>query len=386
MSAPLQTRVLALLDYYLPGFKSGGPLRSVANLVGQTGGVLEFHILTRDRDATETTSYPGVKVGEWNDVAGAKVRYTAPEDLGLGVIRRVAHEVRPDVVYLNSFFSGLTIRYLLLRRLGWVPRVPVVIAPRGELSPGALSIKRTKKRAFLFVAEKLLGLYRGLRWQATAELERAEIAQGFPAFSDVRVAPNLAGRPEGAARATPPKSPGAMRLVFCSRITPKKNLHAIFGPLAAVGGQASLALIGPVRDHAYWEQCRAQIAALPATIRVEHRGEIPHEQIAAELAGHHFFILPTLGENFGHAIIEALVAGCPVLISDQTPWHDVPAAGAGWVLPVDDAAAWQRALAEALAMDEADYRAISARAREYGRRHLAAPPVEASVALFRDVR
>ena len=41
------------------------------------------------------------------------------------------------------------------------------------------------------------------------------------------------------------------------------------------------------------------------------------------LSDYHLFFLPTLGENFGHAIFEALSVGVPVLISDQTPWTDV---------------------------------------------------------------
>ncbi len=53
------------------------------------------------------------------------------------------------------------------------------------------------------------------------------------------------------------------------------------------------------------------------------------------LSGHDLFFLPTLGENFGHVIYEALSAGLPVLLSDQTPWGQVNAQGAGWCFPLD---------------------------------------------------
>ncbi|QPI75397.1 glycosyltransferase [Sphingobium sp. Cam5-1] len=49
------------------------------------------------------------------------------------------------------------------------------------------------------------------------------------------------------------------------------------------------------------------------------------------------FFLPTLGENFGHVIIEALGAGTPALISDRTPWRDFDRAGCGWIMPLGNA-------------------------------------------------
>ena len=56
----------------------------------------------------------------------------------------------------------------------------------------------------------------------------------------------------------------------------------------------------------------------------------------ATLAGYDLFLLPTRGENFGHAIFDALEVGLPVLISDQTPWRDLERIGAGWSLPLAD--------------------------------------------------
>ena len=48
----------------------------------------------------------------------------------------------------------------------------------------------------------------------------------------------------------------------------------------------------------------------------------------------HLFVLPTEGENFGHAIFEALAVGCPILISDQTPWRKLSEKKAGIDLPL----------------------------------------------------
>lgn len=374
-------RVFAVVDYYLPGFKSGGPLRSVSNLVAWLERDCAFFIFTRDRDATDTHPYPGIQVDAWNEHAGARVFYASPGMLNAATLRRCLAEAAPDVVYLNSFFSGLTIRYLWLRRWGLVPGRTVVIAPRGELSPGALRLKAAKKKLFLLGAQ-VLGLYRGLRWQATAELERGEIRQALPAARDIHVVANLPAKHAETPAPPPEKRPGQVRLVFCSRIAEKKNLHAVLPLLGRLGGEVVFDIYGPVRDPAYWARCESEIARLPAHVSVRHRGELPHEQVAGTLSRYHFFLLPTLSENFGHAIIEALAAGCPVLLSDQTPWQDLGRDGAGWIVPVADLAAWEQALRAALELDEPAYRRMVGAALRAAAQHFAAPPVAEAVALF----
>jgi glycosyltransferase involved in cell wall biosynthesis len=48
------------------------------------------------------------------------------------------------------------------------------------------------------------------------------------------------------------------------------------------------------------------------------------------------FFLPTLGENYGHVIFEALASGVPVLISDRTPWQNLKTLGVGTDMPIGD--------------------------------------------------
>jgi glycosyltransferase involved in cell wall biosynthesis len=84
------------------------------------------------------------------------------------------------------------------------------------------------------------------------------------------------------------------------------------------------------------------------------------------LSKHHLFFLPTCGENFGHVILEALLAGCPVLISDQTPWRNLQAKGVGWDLPLDSVTPFQQAIHECVAMDDMEFRKVSKQARLFG--------------------
>ena len=45
---------------------------------------------------------------------------------------------------------------------------------------------------------------------------------------------------------------------------------------------------------------------------------------------------PTGGENYGYTIVESLLQGTPILLSDKTPWNDLEQNGWGWNVPLED--------------------------------------------------
>src|SRR5262249_1911514 len=100
---------------------------------------------------------------------------------------------------------------------------------------------------------------------------------------------------------------------------------------------------------------------------VEYTGEAGHDDLQRRLPNYDVMILPTLGENFGHVVVEAWAAGCPVLISDRTPWRQLTSRGLGWDVPLDHPA-WTAAIATCLDMSAEDHLAMRRRAREQARR------------------
>ena len=88
-------------------------------------------------------------------------------------------------------------------------------------------------------------------------------------------------------------------------------------------------IYGSVKDEAYWQNCKHQIAKLPANISVQYHGEILPESVTKILVEQHVFIMPSKSENFGHAIAEALSAGRPVITSHYTPWNNLEINKAG---------------------------------------------------------
>ena len=359
--------VLIFVNRYLPGYKAGGPIRSVANIVEHLSGEFDFHIITLDRDSGDEAPYPHVQRGRWQPVGGAQVWYLAPDERRWRDLRRVMQSVEHDLVYLNSFFSPtFATAPLALRRLGRVPAKPVIVAPRGEFSLGAMAIRSGRKRVFLRLS-RVIGLHRGVFWHASTEHERADIQREIAADAPVQVALNLASTLTEIPP-TPIKTPGELKLAFLSRIGPKKNLLGALEMLAPVRGtNIEYNIYGPVSDQPYWESCEAMIRRLPEHIRVRWHGPVEHAGAAAAIGQNHIFFLPTFGENYGHVIAEALLAGCPVLLSDQTPWVQVEPRSAGWTLPLDDPAVFTERLQALAEMDESAYRPLADAAAALGR-------------------
>jgi glycosyltransferase involved in cell wall biosynthesis len=238
-----------------------------------------------------------------------------------------------DILWLNGFFDReFTIPALVLRLLGRTPDRPILLSPRGEFAAGALGLKAAQKRLYI-AATRGAGLLRGVALHATGDDERACIAQTLPWASEIVVAPNVRLLIDPPAVSRAPRE-DVVRLVFIGRIARVKNLDYAIKVLGAVKTRVALDIHGPVQDGEYWEECRRLIASLPANATITYKGEIANEQVPTALAQADLFFMPTMGENFGHAIFEALSCGVPALISDTTPWRDLERQAAGWDLPL----------------------------------------------------
>jgi glycosyltransferase involved in cell wall biosynthesis len=361
--------VLTFVACYLPGYKSGGPVRTIANMVRHLGDEFDFWIVARDRDAFDTKSYSGVKVDDWNTVGKAQVFYASPGFMTIKNISRLIRQIPHDVLYLNSFFNfRFSILPLVARRFGLLPDKPVILASRGEFSQGALGLKARKKQIYLSSANTL-GLYNNMIWQASSEHEVNDIKREMgKRIQKISIAPDLPSAvPQLPVmqQCSDTHSDCPLKIIFLSRISPMKNLDYALGVLAQVKAEIQFDLYGIVDDQEYWRQCRDLIEGLPENIRVEYKGCIVHEKVFEIFSQYDLFFLPTKGENFGHVIYESLSAGTPPLISDQTPWRDFEEKGVGWVLSLDDMGAFVRTIEQFVRIDCKSRCAMRERARQY---------------------
>jgi glycosyltransferase involved in cell wall biosynthesis len=177
--------------------------------------------------------------------------------------------------------------------------------------------------------------------------------------------------------------PGKLRVLFIARIVKHKNLAFALQTLEQVAGEIEFNIYGPLGDDLYWHQCEKLISKMPENIRVKYCGGLAHDEVFDTLRQHHLFFLPTLSESFGHAIAEALRAGCPVLISDQTPWRNLEQRCAGWDVPLSRQERFQQILRRCVEMDQATFDQWSAGAQRVGAPGLDSDGVEKNRALLR---
>lgn len=313
--------VLILNGQYAPGYKGGGPIQSCINMVENLYEQIDFYVLCADRDYKETVPYSDVQINQWNEVGHAKVYYLSPDKQDLKGFEEVINSIDYDVMYLNGFFSPIfTIRPLLLRRMGKLKKKPVILTPRGDFTGGCEN-KKLKKYSYIYLV-KLLGLYSGLLWHATSEIEERDIKHKF-AKANVFTVPNLPAKfiPK---KPCISKKPSELRLVFVSRIFPKKNIKYALEVLSKITeGNVFFDIYGPMEDKSYWAECEEIMKKMPDNVRVKYCGVAEHKDIPHIFEQYHAFFFPTLGENYGHVIVEAMMNNCLCILSKGvTPWDD----------------------------------------------------------------
>lgn len=345
--------MLIAIDWFTPAYRAGGPVRSIENLVQWLGSEWQIDVLTSDRDWGQAHPLPGIQTDHWVQQMNCRVRYVSQGQMNYTSISRLLNEGNYDGILLNSMFSRPFTQWPLQWRKQQAHPPKVILAPRGMLRPGALAIKPLKKKVYLALM-KWRGWHQGLTFLATGSHEVEDVRRVFGSSANVVEVPNLSAR-VGEYPGAMHKVKGEAVFISVGRITAVKNTLASLQALAQVKGKVQLHLLGPMGESAYWQQCEKAIAQLPESVQVKLHGEKPPGEVAAALAQAHFLLLPSVSENFGHAIVEALAAGRPAIISDQTPWRQLQMAEAGWDVELKQADALAKALQEAIDMDGAQY-------------------------------
>jgi len=350
----LKKSIFLLADWFEPGYKAGGPIRSCVHFVHQMKNRYSIYVFTTDRDLNDVTPYKNVEADKWLEYdKGVKVFYCSPERLSWGHIQQQIKDIQPDFIYLNSMFSRyFTIYPLLMQRLHLI-NGKIVLAPRGMLKDSALQFKRFKKKIYL-AAFRQMKLHRLIRFHATDKTESGDIKKHFGTQVNLTQASNFPGRVKEYSGSILKKE-NELSVIFIGRLHPVKNLDFLLQALKPVSGNISLTIVGNAEDDTYVEHCKNIINQFPPNIQVKFAGEIPNDQLPAIIAQHHIFALPTQGENFGHAIFEALAAGKPVLISDQTPWRNLYNKKAGWDISLQRPNEFTAALQQSARFNQNEY-------------------------------
>ena len=101
----LKKRVLAFSDTYIPGYKGGGPIRSLENIFNQLSEDVDFYLVTSNRDLGDKKPYKGINTNTWTTVGNVFVFYIDGSYLKKSAFNEILEKVQPDTIYLNSLFS-----------------------------------------------------------------------------------------------------------------------------------------------------------------------------------------------------------------------------------------------------------------------------------------
>jgi glycosyltransferase involved in cell wall biosynthesis len=361
-------KVLVFIDWFLPGDKAGGPVRSCANLIDHLGNEFDFSVITRDTDYTETKSYSGIQSDSWNILPdGKRVYYISSAKLNKETISKLLHEENYEAVYLNGIWSQAFTAWPMKELKKSKFKGKVIVAARGMLAPSALEIKSTKKKLYLHLA-KWRNDFSNAIFHATNLQEASDIRKAIGDKTEILIAGNLPRKITSLAEHTI-KKPGILKIISIARIAPEKNTLYAIEVLSKVKVPVEADFYGPVYNEAYWNECKAKAVQVPSHIKINFPGAISSEAISKTLSNFDLLFLPTRGENFGHIILESLQAGTPVLISDQTPWKNLESKNVGWDLPLKSQEIFAEKIDMISRLNENDFKKLSENAIEFSKQY-----------------
>lgn len=344
-------KILIFADYFLPGYKAGGPIVSINNLMQLLKDKYNFYLITRNKDWGETIVYTDITPNIWYNKDGIHIQYLDNQAINRKNILRLINENKPDKIYLNSLYSIFTV-YTLINKITNKINYPVIVAPRGELNQGAMNSKKWKKKVYVSLLQ-LLRVGKKVEWQTTS-LQEAENVQSFFKEAKIKMVNNIPNQ----VNFTPPiieKTSNNLRLIFLSRVDKVKNLVFIIKQLKKIKTPISLDIYGAIKNSVYWKECESVISEVEENIKIEYKGDVIYSKVLPTISSYHFFVLPTLGENFGHAIFEAMLAGTPPLISDNTPWERLEEQKIGWDTALNQENKWEEILIKCAKMNQKTY-------------------------------
>ncbi len=237
-----------------------------------------------------------------------------------------------DIAHIHACFSPVsTIAAAIARH----HHLPYIIRPLGTLDPADLRKKRILKLLYGWLLERP-NLQKAAAVHFTSRIE-AEVSRRFAVKTNDIILPiGVADCPPSTspkAKETDPENP---RILFMSRLDAKKGLDLLIPCLETLhqqGQKFHFVLAGDNPQNAeYVKYIRQWVntseigkhTIMPGFVRGEYKQYLLRQ---ADL-----MVLPSAYENFGIVVAEAMMAGVPVLISDQVYiWQEVLQAEAGWV-------------------------------------------------------
>lgn len=313
--------------------RSGGPSRSVPYLTDA---------LSREKLKVTLLSY-GVDDGTISFPTESAVHCIIFKSVLHGmqarVLRRSKHSIiclvrDADIVHAHGLWSLQTVLVLII---AIVFRKPYVLHTRGMLSKAALRHKFFKKRLAWLLYQKYL-ITKAEVIYATSRLEQNDIFEmGFT--GSVKIVSNNTGLPFSNNVKEPiDRESKLRRFLFIGRLNPIKGLENLLLALQHINSDDwRLTIAGP-STKSFRTKLKNLVKSLELGEKVKFLDEVDEKKKKELYNDHDIFILPSLSENYGVVVEEALCANLPVITTTGTPWDRLSEFDCGWYVGTEPSA------------------------------------------------
>ncbi|WP_194792849.1 glycosyltransferase [Caenimonas koreensis] len=242
-----------------------------------------------------------------------------------------------DLVHIHALFSYMPMAAArAARRAG----VPYIVRPLGTLNSYGMANRRPLLKSLSMRWIEGPALRHAAAVHFTSEDEAVQARMTGVAMREQVIPLGVEIEPFGAAGMRLPR-PEAPRILFLSRLDPKKNIEGLLDAFALLLKdlpQATLVVAG-TGEPAYVEALQRRAQQLHVAASVQWPGHVQGDAKVAAFANADVFALPSFSENFGIAAAEALAQGLPCLLGEGVALAgDVAQAAAGVAVKPDAAA------------------------------------------------
>jgi len=307
----LLIKILHVVPTYLPATRYGGPIHSVHGLckaLVQQGH--EVHVYTTNVDGPGVSDVP---LGRPVDIDGVRVTYFSSSfprrlyrspEMGKALDRNLDDF---DLLHIHAMFlwPGMA-----ASRAAWKHCIPYLVSPRGMLVPELIARKsRLAKTAWIRLFDRSM-VRRASAIHVTSTLEASDLtAVGLDAKRVINI-PNGIDVPDWS---SDPPIERENFILFLGRLDPKKSVELLIKAVEQVP-DAQLIIAGDGEPD-YLQTLKSIVERSGMKDRITFLGHLDNAQKWQYYRRAGVFVLPSLSENFANTVLEAMAAGCPVVVT-----------------------------------------------------------------------
>lgn len=334
----MENSILFIADYFDPKQNAGGAPVSLQNLVR----LISSHgykstIISRNKYFNSSMKFKSK--AEKSIKSDQQSVYYIDGFLPL-VLYRKFQEISFSMIYLNSFFSTMTI-FSLIYFIFSRSKKKIILSTKGELYYNAMSSHNLLvKKIYIWFFNTFLT--KNVTFHFSSE-EEYLITKNFLKITNYYLAADI--YENNILPFNDSVKNSGFNIVFLSRIDRKKNLEFACNVLTKVDFNVNFDIYGTISDNEYFNECMKILGTCSSNIKYTYKGVLNQETVRKTFSKYDVFIFPTKGENFGFVILESLDSGCPVLLpTNNILWNNLIDFNAGFNIGLDNLVGWTEAL------------------------------------------